>query len=184
MKVLGRRWRPTPGGGVKTGRQRRHEAWRSGGCSSRALASAVVEGEVLGFGGWWVRWGVGLCSGWRLVVVGFRGGGCWFYGFWRLVSDGSCVGLFFFFGTGKHNWMATFLDQVEKMTETTLWWRKHDGEGFFFFFLVVIFSSSGLTAGCFRSDRSMFALIPKLTQETRTKLKQRKNKEYDLRVSI
>ena len=79
--------------------------------------------------------------------------------------------------------MATFLDQVEKMTETTLSWRKHNG-GIFFFFFVVIFSSSGLTVGCFRSNRSVFALIPKLTQETRTKLKQRKNKEYDLRVSI
>ena len=42
-------------------------------------------------------------------------------------------------------------------------------EGFFFFFLVVIFSSSGLTAGCFRSDRSMFALIPKLTQDNQNK---------------
>ena len=67
--------------------------------------------------------------------------------------------------------METFLDQVEKMTKTTLWWRKHDGEGFFFFFFfVVIFSSFGLTAGCFRSDRSMFALIPKLTQDNQNKI--------------
>ena len=40
----------------------------------------------------------------------------------------------------------------------------------FFFFFVVIFSSFGLTTGCFRSDRSMFALIPKLTQDNQNKI--------------
>ena len=60
--------------------------------------------------------------------------------------------------------MATFLDQVEKMTETTLWWRKHDGEGIFFLntFLVRDYGDASI--------RSMSALIQKLTQDNQNKI--------------
>ena len=93
------------------------------------------------------------------------------------MSDGSCVGLFlslffffsffFFFWYWETRLNGNFLRPSRKMTETTLWWRKHDREGFFFF-LVVIFSSSGFTMGC--CNRSVFALMPKLTQDNLNKI--------------
>ena len=80
MRVLGRRWRSTPGGGAKTSRQQRHEAWRSGGYSSRALASAVVEGEELGFGFWRLVSEVRCWALRRLVASG-----CWVPQRWVLI---------------------------------------------------------------------------------------------------
>ena len=168
MRVLGRRWRPTPGGGAKTGGD--SVGMRHGGVAAVHLglwhlrwstsSATVVKGEVLGFGGWWVRWGVGLCYSWWLlgsvaVGVDFMGFGSWWVMGLAWVS--------FFFGNGKHNWMTTFLDQVEK------WQRQlSGGENTMVrdFFLGVIFSSSGLTTGCFRpidvcSDTKYDAGLPK-----------------------
>ena len=156
MRVLDRRWRPTPGGGTKTGRQRRHEARRSGGCSSRALALAVMEGEVLGFGFWRLVSEVRCWALWRLVS-----GGCWVSRRWVLILWVLAAGewwvlrgsffFFFFFCYWETQLNGNFLGSSRKTTKTTLWWRKHDGEGFFFFFFLWwIFSSSRLTVGCFK----------------------------------
>ena len=65
---------------MKTGRQWRHEAWRSGGCLSRALALAVVEGEVLGFGFWRL---VSEVRCWALQWL--AAGGCWVPWRWVLI---------------------------------------------------------------------------------------------------
>ena len=114
------------------------------------LARGMEEWRLLvsGFGiGGGRGWGVGfwvLAAGEWGEVLGFAAaGGCWVPRRWVLIlwflAAGEwwvLHGSFFFFGTRKHNWMATFLEQVEKMTETTLWWREHDGEGFFFFFFL------------------------------------------------
>ena len=117
---------------------------------------------------------------------------CWVLGFWRLVNEVRCWALwrwvlilwvlaagewwvlrgslsffFFFFGTGKHDWMETFLDQVEKWQRQLSGGENMTERGFFFFF-VVIFSSSGFTMGC--CNRSVFALMPKLTQDNLNKI--------------
>ena len=57
---------------------------------------------------------------------------------------------YFYFLYWETQLNGKFLGPSRKTTETTLWWRKHDGEGFFFFFLWWFFFSSGLTVGNFR----------------------------------
>ena len=79
------------------------------------------------------------------------------------------VFFFFFFSYWETQLNCNFLgpsrknDRDNSLVEKTRW-----RGNFFFFFFVVIFSSFGLTAGCFKLDRLVFALIPKLMQDNQT----------------
>ena len=134
----------------------------------------MVDGEVLGFG-FLVASEWGEVLGFVAVGVDFMGfGGWWVMGLvWVSLFLSFFFSFYFFFiflfGTGKHDWMETFLDQVEK------WQRQLSGGEntmergfFFFFFFVVIFSSFGFTVGC--CNILVFALIPKLMQDNQNKI--------------
>ena len=156
-----------PGGGVKMGRQRRHEAWRSGGCSSRAFGISGVRGWGVGF---WVV----AASEWG-EVLGFAVAGGWVPQRWVLILWVLAAGEWwvlcgsFFFGIGKQL-NGNFLGPSRKNDKDNSLVEKTQWRGIFFFFLWWFFSSSRLIAGCFRLDRSMFTLIPKLTQDNQNKI--------------
>ena len=163
-----------PGGGVKMGRQRRHEAWRSGGCSSRAFGISGVRGWGVGF---WVV----AASEWG-EVLGFAVAGGWVPQRWVLILWVLAAGEWwvlcgsFFFGIGKQL-NGNFLGPSRKNDKDNSLVEKTQWRGIFFFFFCGDFFLvlDWLRDASDQTDRCLL-WYQNWRRTIRTKLKEQKNK--------